>query len=78
MQPSGRRLYDEVWTVASNMIKHNSKYQQPNCRWWERKDWQMNIDKPIIFKPFVLKVVSRNGQQCSRCHWSEGCAGCVI
>lgn len=23
--PSGRRLYDEVWTIASNLVKHNSK-----------------------------------------------------
>ena len=28
--------------------------------------------------PFCLKFVDRNGYNCSKCHWTEGCAGCLI
>jgi hypothetical protein len=76
--PSGRRLYDEVWTVASNLVKPNSKLQKPGNRWWERKDWEKYLDSNSIFKPFILKSVQQDGISCSRCHWTKGCAGCVI
>ena len=31
-----------------------------------------------IFKPFILKKVQQDGFSCSKCHWTTGCAGCVI
>jgi hypothetical protein len=78
-KPSGRRLYDEVWAIASNLLKLNSKFHRPSLRWWERKDWKQYIKKGDgVFKPFVLKTVDRQGYACSKCHWTEMCSGCLI
>ena len=44
-QPSGRRIYDEVWALAHVLIKPNSKIHRPNSRWWERRDWTSFIQK---------------------------------
>lgn len=63
--PSGRRLYDEVWTLASSMLKHTTKMNKPTHRWWERKDWEDNINQQNVFKPFILKTVKMNGLNCS-------------
>ena len=29
-------------------------------------------------KPFVLKMVDRQGYSCSQCNWVQRCSGCVI
>lgn len=76
--PSGRRLYDEVWTLAAGLVKHNSKLNKPTHRWWERRDWEKNIGAQSVFKPFVLKTVKMNGLNCSKCHWMVGCSGCMV
>lgn len=70
-KPCGRRLYDEVWAIASNLLKQGCKFHRPSLRWWERKDWKSYIKKGDgIFKPFVLKSVDRQGYACSKCHWT--------
>lgn len=77
--PCGRRLYDEVWAVVSNLLKANCKYHRPSLRWWERRDWKTYIKKGDgLFKPFILKTVDRQGFACSKCHWTEKCSGCII
>lgn len=76
--PSGRRIYDEIWTFASKLVKQNSKLHRPIQRWWERKDWAKSIEKGLICKPFVIKTVTLNGFNCSRCHWTLRCSGCII
>lgn len=59
-KPCGRRLYDEVWAIASNLLKQNCKYHRPSLRWWERKDWKNFIKKNDgVYKPFILKTVDR-------------------
>jgi hypothetical protein len=78
-KPCGRRLYDEVWAIASNLLKPNSKFQRPSMRWWERKDWKTFVKRDEgIYKPFVLKMVDRMGYACSQCHWTDKCSGCLI
>ena len=76
--PSGRRIYDEVWTFASKLVKSNSKLHRPIQRWWERKDWVKCIEKGAICKPFIIKTVTLNGFNCSKCHWTLRCSGCII
>ena len=76
--PSGRRLYDEIWTMSSNLLKHNAKCQKSVNRWWERKDWKNHVSEFAMFKPFILQYVQKNGLSCSKCHWFKGCAGCII
>lgn len=55
--PSGRRLYDEVWTHAHTLLKGDAKIQKNLSRWWERKDWKEFIEGADTYKPFVLKRV---------------------
>jgi len=62
IEPSGRRIYDEVWALAHVLVKPTSKFHRPNSRWWERKDWKGFIkEKTGVFRPFVLKLVDRFG-----------------
>ena len=78
-EPSGRRIYDEVWAAAHVLLKPSSKYNLPRHRWWERRDWKDFVRRGDgIYKPFVLKAVDRGGYACSLCHWMEKCSGCVI
>lgn len=42
-KPSGRRVYDEVWAIASNFLSADSKFQKPSVRWWERRDWPVYL-----------------------------------
>ena len=46
--------------------------------WWERKGWEESIKEGKLFKPFILKYVLMDGMRCSKCSWTEQCAGCVI
>ena len=46
--------------------------------WWERKQWEESIKEGKLFKPFILKYVLMDGMRCSKCSWTEQCAGCVI
>lgn len=78
-KPSGRRLYDEVWSIASTLLRANCKFQRPSLRWWETKNWKQTVKDPNnTFKPFILKTVDKSGYACSRCHWTEKCSGCIV
>lgn len=77
--PSGRRLYDEVWTSAHVMLRPNSRYHRPTTRWWERKGWRDLMNNPrSVFSPFALKAVDQSGKHCALCHWMKKCNGCII
>ena len=78
-KPSGRRVYDEVWAIASNFLSPDCKYQKPSVRWWERRDWPVYLKSSEgIYKPFIIKTVDRQGYACSKCHWTLKCSGCII
>ena len=78
-QPSGRRIYDEVWSVAHLLLRPTSKYNLPPHRWWELKNWKQFVtNNEGIYKPFVLKTVDRSGYACSLCHWTDKCSGCIL
>lgn len=36
---SGRRLYEEVWAVACNLLKKSSIYHDNKNLWWEQRNW---------------------------------------
>lgn len=38
--PSGRRVYEEVWAVAQNILKKSSIYHNMKNLWWEQANWQ--------------------------------------
>ena len=77
--PSGRRIYDEIWTYAHILLKPNSKFHRPTNRWWERKNWRNLLpDDKSIFTPYVLKAVDKTGYGCALCHWIKKCNGCMI
>ena len=77
--PSGRRIYDEVWSSAHVLLKPTSRFHRPALRWWEKKHWRETTesDRPI-YAPFVLKAVDKTGFVCSLCHWTAKCSGCII
>ena len=82
MKPNGRRIYEEVWAIASSILKKNSIYHDKRNRWWEQANWEDKLNslhhKEEIFKPFVLKVVDRSGYTCSLCNWMSMCSGCIL
>ncbi|TNV87076.1 hypothetical protein FGO68_gene9179 [Halteria grandinella] len=83
IKPSGRRIYDEVWAVASNILKKSSIYHDRRNRWWEQAGWEEKLanaanHKDDIFKPFILKTVDRSGYTCSQCTWMKMCSGCLL
>jgi hypothetical protein len=82
LKPTGRRVYEEVWAVASNILKKASIYHDKRNRWWEQRNWEDRFNSPVkgeeIFKPFVLKIVDRTGYTCSQCNWMKMCSGCVL
>ena len=79
---TGKRLYEEVWAVANNVLKKTSAFHDLKNLWWEQRNWQSKLVKRESeiqqFKPFVLKSVERSGFSCSSCSWMEMCSGCVI
>jgi len=34
-KPTGRRIYEEVWAVAQNILKKSSIYHHKKNLWWE-------------------------------------------
>ena len=70
--------------MAHRILKKNSKYLDRENQWWNHKDWKQTLDKSedlssqSELKPFVLKMVDRQGYSCSLCNWTEKCSGCVI
>jgi hypothetical protein len=82
-KPTGIRVYEEVWAVASSILKKNSIYHDKRNRWWEQANWEdklhslMNKEESS-FKPFVLKIVDRSGYTCSQCNWMQMCSGCIL
>jgi len=43
--PTGRRLYEEVWAVACNILKKSSIYHDSKNLWWEQKNWKDLLKK---------------------------------
>ena len=88
MVPTGRRIYEEVWSLAQVILKKNSAYLPPQAGrqhlWWDSeasREAALHPEKASNsgqFKPFVLKYVDRQGYSCSKCNWLERCAGCII
>jgi hypothetical protein len=40
-KPSGYRIYEEVWSIAHNILQKNSKFfQKEDACWWKKKDWK--------------------------------------
>jgi hypothetical protein len=68
LKPTGKRVYEEVWSVACNILKRTSIYHDRRNRWWEQKNWEDKLNsnnKDEIFKPFIIKIVDRSGYTCS-------------
>lgn len=66
--PTGRRIYEEVWAVAHNLLHKNSKFLKKENLWWNQKDWpkeMANRKEEKGLKPFVIKMVDRQGFSCS-------------
>ena len=40
LKPTGKRVYEEVWGIAQQIIKRGSKYLKRENLWWEQKDWK--------------------------------------
>jgi ubiquitin carboxyl-terminal hydrolase 4/11/15 len=81
LKPTGRRVYEEVWALASNILKKSSIYHDKRNRWWELPNWEEKYSsstKDDTFKPFVLKIVDRTGYCCSLCNWMDMCSGCLL
>lgn len=84
LQPTGKRIYEEVWSIAHQILKKNSRYFEKENLWWNEKNWKELLDSSADPKqrsgtqPFVLKMVDRQGYSCSQCNWTEKCSGCVI
>ena len=76
--PTGRRIYEEVWSMANVLLKNPKKISLP---WWQNPDWEKILDQKKdkgMLEPFVLKYVDHSGYSCSLCNWTQKCSGCVI
>mmetsp|Transcript_42310 Transcript_42310/g.64887 ORF Transcript_42310/g.64887 Transcript_42310/m.64887 type:complete len:187 (+) Transcript_42310:3547-4107(+) len=82
IKPTGRRIYEEVWSIAHKILRKDSKYLKKSNLWWNQKNWRELMmsekGKQGNLKPFVLKTVDRQGFSCSQCNWVQKCSGCVI
>ena len=64
-KPTGRRIYEEVWSIAHRILKKDSKFLERDQLWWNQKNWDeilKNRRDPASrggLKPFVLKLVDR-------------------
>ncbi len=78
LKPTGRRVYEEVWAVASQILKLDSKFRIAEKHWWNDKEEVLDYMRLGTYNPFCLKIVNRDGFTCSHCHWTQFCAGCVL
>ncbi len=68
-------LYERVWESVARYLPASSKYYPSKEPWW----WlQRNGRRAKERKPFILRVVSNNGEVCARCPWRSQCLGCSI
>jgi hypothetical protein len=58
-QPSGLRIYQEVWSIAHNILKSSSKYLDHDKLWWRQENWKELLKDKKGLKPFVIKTVDR-------------------
>jgi hypothetical protein len=58
-QPSGLRVYNEVWSLAHNILKKDSKFLSQDKLWWKQSNWKELLNEKRGLKPFVLKTVDR-------------------
>lgn len=84
LQPTGKRLYEEVWSIAHAILEKSSIYLDYDNQWWNKNNWKEILDNskdfssPSECKPFILKFVDRGGYNCSICNWTEKCSGCIV
>jgi hypothetical protein len=45
LRPTGRRVYEEVWALASKILKKTSIYHDKRNRWWEFQNWEEKLSK---------------------------------
>ena len=67
LMPTGRRIYEEVWSMANVLLKNPKKISLP---WWQNPDWEKILDQKKdkgMLEPFVLKYVDHSGYSCSLC-----------
>ena len=83
--PTGKRIYEEVWSHAQILLQKTSKFLKLGKKdnlWWNDRDWESNLnrqkEKNGLLQPFVLKYVDRQGYSCSMCNWTQKCSGCII
>jgi hypothetical protein len=50
----------------------------PDKLWWNQPKWSDALTDPNGLKPFVLKMVDRQGYSCCQCNWVQKCSGCLI
>ena len=58
--PTGRRIYEEIWSMAQILLKKPSKFSNP---WWEAPEWRKIVESRKAkgtLEPFVLKFVDLN------------------
>lgn len=79
---TGRELYEEIWVYAHNVLTKESRFLQRENIWWTKQDWKEQLENNKEdgkgLKPFIIKMVNRQGQSCSECEWTKKCNGCVI
>jgi len=66
LKPTGRRIYEEVWSMAHTLVKDSSrlfdtKADKPKF-WWQQRDWKNMLESKRGeggLTPFVIKMVDR-------------------
>lgn len=79
--PTGKVLYEEIWAMAHNVLVKDSRFLDKKNLWWNQKDWPQVIatrEEEKGLKPFIIKMVNREGLGCSKCDWTRKCSGCII
>ena len=62
LKPTGRRIYEEIWAIAHNILKKDGNLIPYDQLWWNQKDWKEKMNEARYdggLKPFVLKTVDR-------------------
>jgi len=81
LEPTGREIYDEIWTLAHGILKPDSEYLDSQNLWWNKSNWKEILEgskQQSQLKPFVLKYVDRGAFNCTKCNWVDMCSGCAV
>ena len=69
--PSGRRIYEEIWSMAQTILNKQSKFlKSTEHLWWMKDNWEEQLKTGRPLEPFVLKMVDRAGFTCCLCNWT--------